>query len=139
MKSSDVLPKDIKHVVYLAEKMINLARENKISGLSAVQCGILMRLFVFKSKKFNQWLIVINPKITTYGLPRPAIETSINTDRLYVPVVRYDSVVLDYFDMLIGFSTISTFTGADAHMIQHMDDYLQGRAIFDQLINPFKI
>jgi peptide deformylase len=122
------------------------------AGLSAVQLGILKRVYVIKRVDLevdkskddnNNWEAIINPEIT-YKSADQSIEwegcMSINVGRnkLFGPVYRPKEVEIEYF----------TFEGEKkklkgekffSHLIQHEQDHLDGILFLSYIKNPKNI
>lgn len=130
----------------LVGQMINLinqdANENRLGvGLSAVQVGKPLRLFVAYSTDKNQDLVFINPKITwrskklTTGLPerKNKYEGCLSVPGVYGLVKRHNTINLNWLD-LKGKKHHQKFSGFLASIIQHEYDHLNGVLFVDRVL-----
>ena len=93
-------------------------------GLSANQCGIPIRMFVFGDKE--NYIPCFNPKILEYGGPEVAIEEGCLTyPGLFVKIFRPDLIVAQWEDENRELHK-ENFTGLQSRVFQHEYDHMQG-------------
>lgn len=107
------------------------------AGLSAVQLGVLKRVYVVRRMDVEQeesgdviWSIMINPTVRIIGSSESTIwegcmSVGEGSKRLFGPVTRADHVEVTYLDQ-DGVDHKEEFTGYMAHIIQHEQDHLEG-------------
>lgn len=107
------------------------------AGLSAVQLGILKRVYVVRRVDMETeedsdvlWTIMVNPEVTVVGDSQSTIwegcmSVGEGKKRLFGPVTRPDKVKVKYFDQN-GKQHTEEFTGYMSHIIQHEQDHLDG-------------
>lgn len=141
-KSKSIKKIDTK-IAALAEKMTSaIASEgNRIGvGLSAVQIGQLIRLFVVFDLKTKKNHIFVNPKITwqskalTTGVPESdnPYEGCLSVPKIFGKVKRHQSIKIRWQD-LNGQIRMGKFTGFVATVIQHEYDHING-VLFTQRV-----
>ncbi len=99
-------------------------------GLSAVQIGILKRIFVvfFDDGTFR---FFVNPKIKPVGDEKITdTEGCLSIPDVLVPVPRYEKIKITYQD-LEGNTYKEIYKGFYARVIQHEVDHLDGKLIID--------
>lgn len=120
----------------LAEKMIKLIQgksERLGVGLSAVQIGKPIRLFVAYDPQTDKNHVFINPQISWYsqkmtqGLPNKDFpyEGCLSVPSVFGLVKRHQAITINWQD-LEGKSHHQKFTGFIATVIQHEHDHLNG-------------
>lgn len=127
-----------KKVRKLAEAMIEIIRKGPEGkhigvGLSAVQVGKPIRLFVAYSKKSKKYLTFINPEITwkskrlTDGVPEreSKFEGCLSVPGIFGLVRRNKAVKVRYLAPT-GQIVIRKFDGLTGTVIQHEYDHLEG-------------
>lgn len=121
------------------------------AGLSAVQIGILERIFVARKPNEQggfdfdsiEWDVFINPTIEI-------IDSSVNTEwegclsvgkggeRLFAPVSRPNKVKVTYTDLDNNKKSVIA-SGYYAHILQHEMDHLNGVLFLKHVTNPENI
>lgn len=100
-------------------------------GLSAVQIGILKRVFVARIR--NKIKAFVNPEILQFSKKEiPFLEGCFSVPLLYGHVIRPAEIDLKFQDRL-GKSTRSHFKGFAARIIQHEVDHLNGTLFVDHI------
>jgi peptide deformylase len=145
---------DRENNVRLAANLIDTANfyVKEAAGLSAVQIGILKRMFVVreydfdnnrKSTKNVEWKVMINPEIKI-------IDDDLNIEwegclsvgkgkaKLFAPVVRPEKIRVTYFD-LEGERHEIIATEFFSNLIQHELDHLNGILFLSYVKNPKNI
>jgi len=133
-------------VTQLAAEMIKIIKGNSRGqrigvGLSAVQVGKLIRLFVAYSPQSKKDLVFINPKITwqskkmTQGVPEREFpyEGCLSIPGYLGLVKRHQTIELEY-QSLSGRRWKRKFTGLLATIIQHELDHLNGILFIDRVL-----
>lgn len=124
----------------LLEEQLFQVLQNEPNGiaLAANQVGIEHRMFVVKEKFSDRTglpVLVINPKVSA-GSGRAEkdkdMEGCLSFPGVKIPVVRNSSIVLEYQDMSGALFT-KEFSGADARVIQHECEHLDGETFMDNL------
>ena len=135
IKSKEIqnLIKDLRDIAKL-----NTEDEGLITvGLSAVQMGILQRVFVVisdvNSRKGAKFEVYINPEIDVESTQMiSGIESCLSTPGICGEVSRYDSVKVTYYDEK-GKKKKEKFSGEKAVFIQHEEDHLDGILWIDRV------
>lgn len=100
-------------------------------GLSAVQIGVLKRVFVARIR--NKTKAFVNPQILKFSKKEiPFLEGCFSVPLLYGHVIRPAEINLKFCDKL-GKSTQSHFKGVAARIIQHEVDHLNGTLFVDHI------
>lgn len=120
---------------------------NSAAGLSAVQIGVLKRIFVVKRMDLTdgveQWEIMINPTYKVKG-SKETLEwegcMSINKDnvKLFGPVYRPKEIEVTYY-ALDGTKKRLRAKNFFSHLIQHEIDHLNGLLFLSYVDNPKNI
>jgi len=93
-------------------------------GLSANQCGLAIRMFVFGDNK--NYIPCFNPKILEYGGPEIPIEEGCLTyPGLFVKIWRQEWIVAQWEDENRELHK-ENFTGLQSRVFQHEYDHMQG-------------
>ncbi len=145
---------ELKDVKNLAQDLLDTCKHyiKEAAGLSAVQLGILKRIFIIRRLDLEEqgrgkkrvtkakWEIVINPELAILD-EKKSFEwegcMSINIDgkRLYGPVARPKRIKLNYYD-LNGKSKELIAEDFFAHLIQHEMDHLNGILFLSHIADP---
>lgn len=117
------------------------------AGLSAVQIGVLKRVFVVRRLDIDPegnadpiWEVMINPTLKPAGLKESVIwegcmSVGEGQSRLFGPVSRPDKVEVTYLKPT-GESITEQFQGYMAHVVQHEQDHLNGVLFLKYVKNP---
>jgi len=121
------------------------------AGLSAVQIGILKRVYVARRLDLEAerddniavWQVMINPDMKTLGAKESTIwegcmSVGEGKARLFGPVTRNDRVKVTYFDEHTTQHT-KEFKGYMAHIIQHEQDHLDGKLFLKYIVDVTKL
>jgi peptide deformylase len=150
VKPADIASREIKELIV---DLLDTCKANADSsaGLSAVQLGILKRIYIVRrvdkegdEENANiEWDVMINPEVTILNDAQSVMWEgcmSVGTDenRLFAPVTRYDDVRVDYTDQE-GNPQSLTANGYLAHIIQHEQDHLDGKLFLRYVTNPRNI
>lgn len=120
----------------LAEKMIKTIKGGKQRigvGLSAVQVGKPLQLFVAYSARAKKEIVFINPKITWYSKEmiygvserENPFEGCLSVLGIWAKIKRHQQIKITY-QTLSGRKKTQTFSGFFAVIVQHEYDHLQG-------------
>ena len=104
-------------------------------GLAGPQVGVLARLFVMDAgwkEGTPTPLVMINPEIEPCGEPASLEEMCLSVPDVGVPVLRPSSVFVRWHDEH-GAPQAAQFGGAEARIIQHEFDHLDGKLHFDRV------
>ena len=121
----ETLPNDMFDTMYAA----------KGRGLAGPQVGVLARLFVMDAgwkEGTPTPLVMINPEIEPCGEPASLEEMCLSVPDVFVPVLRPSSVFVRWRDPH-GAQKAAQFDGAEARIIQHEFDHLDGKLHFDRV------
>lgn len=110
-------------------------------GLSAVQIGVLQRVFVAFSNKSKKMLVFINPEILWYskretkGAPesRNKYEGCLSVPGIWGMVKRSCAIKIKY-QTETGRALVRRFSGLTAIVIQHEYDHLNGILFVDRAL-----
>jgi peptide deformylase len=116
----------------LVERMKALMVDANGVGLAATQVGILQRLFVFTLAGEDDARALVNPRIVERS-DATAVEEEgcLSMQRVLVPVARNVSLVVEGQDER-GDDVRLELEGADARVVQHEVDHLDGVLILDR-------
>ncbi len=93
-------------------------------GLSANQCGLAIRMFVFGDNK--NYIPCFNPKILEYGKDKiPMEEGCLTYPGLFVKIFRPDMIVAQWEDENRELHK-ETFTELQSRVFQHEYDHMEG-------------
>lgn len=144
-----------KEVQTLAVDVMDTLKHHASSaaGLSAVQIGVLKRLFVVKRYDLEKegsdddadlpYEVLINPKIIKASHDETiewegCMSISSEKSRLYGPVSRSKTVKLEYLDLNGKVKHIAG-TNFFAHLLIHELDHLDGKLFLEYIDNPKNI
>ena len=130
-KSAPVAIPDMKSAYELAKEMLKLLDGKTQLGLSAVQVGKALRIFVIKIDKFEK--IFINPKIELRTRDRTTVIESclsFNTSVDFYRITRAQGLKISH-RTLNGNIELEQFFDLPALVIQHEMDHLEGRLMHD--------
>ena len=121
----------------LASRMIRLMHDAHGAGLAAPQIGLLRRLFVYQSDPEGEPRALVNPEIVPVG-DETIVEDEgclslelLIRESLSVPVERAARVAVSARDVA-GNPLEFEAEGAEARVIQHELDHLDGTLILDR-------
>jgi len=132
------VPKDSKLDIHsLTNDMFETMHRANGVGLSAVQIGILARIFVveahLKEENFHFRGVFINPRITKeWGDSIKHPEGCLSIPLLTAVVDRPENIELEWYDEDWEYHK-ETFSGFKARIIQHEYDHLEGKLYIDDL------
>ena len=119
----------------LLNDMFDTMYAAKGRGLAGPQVGVLARLFVMDAgwkEGTPTPLVMINPEIEPCGEPASLEEMCLSVPDVGVPVLRPSSVFVRWHDEH-GAPQAAQFGGAEARIIQHEFDHLDGKLHFDRV------
>lgn len=120
---------DKKQLDDLVEKMWSVVSEKNGAGLSAVQIGYLVRVFVV-GLEVNE--VFVNPSIVSKSsIMKKDWEGCLSCGYSQVRVARSHSITLKYWDQNLNLCK-RKFTGFEARVVQHELDHLNGFLIIDR-------
>ena len=120
------------NLVKLAEDMLVTMYEAPGVGLAAPQVGIQKRFFVYDINDDTGPHAVVNPRLSNFEGEWTYEEGCLSVPELSWPIVRYERVHLDGFDL----SGAELSIDADellARMFQHECDHLDGMLLLERL------
>ena len=113
----------------LIEDMIDTMKKADGAGLSAVQVGVLKRVFVVSTKDGVQEFV--NPEILEASGECPILEEGcLSVPGRYGKVKRPNKVVIKAKDKF-GKEFVKTYKGFDAKAMAHENDHLDGKLYID--------
>lgn len=116
----------------MIEKMYNY----RGVGLSAVQVGVLKRIFVVSFFAGQKPMVVVNPVITAFGGERVQMtEGCLSVPGLTERVWRHTEITATYQDPDLTLHENVVITGFRAHVFQHEIEHLDGKLFLDHLSN----
>jgi len=126
-------------ILRLAKEMFDITKKENGIGLSAIQVGEAIRLFVMELKPSRKSklpkiprTIVINPKILEKsGETKVGEEGCLCFPNIFGDVKRAERIRLEYLDET-GKKRTQTFTGFKARVVQHELDHLNGVLFIDK-------
>jgi len=144
-KETIPVPKDYPDLDVLIENMWETMYNAKGVGLAAPQIGLNLRLFVVDSTQMeseeHDWKgikqVFINAQmIEESGEEWPYEEGCLSIPEVRGDVIRQESIQLTYMDEnFVGFK--GTFHAANARVIQHEYDHIEGE-LFTEKLKPLK-
>jgi peptide deformylase len=149
LKQEEILSRETKLLVQDLLDTCNAEKEST-AGISAVQIGVLKRVFVARilgaksdSDKNPQWEVFINPEIEVLdsedGIAwEGCLSIGIGDSRLFGPVSRPRSVRINYLDEQ-GTKQTRVGEGYQSHIFQHELDHLNGKLFLQYVSNPENI
>lgn len=120
------------------------------AGLSAVQIGVLKRVFVVRRLDLDPegesepiWEVMINPTVKLIGTKESIIwegcmSVGEGQSRLFGPVSRPDKIEVTYKNPS-GEQITQQFQGYMAHVVQHEQDHLDGVLFLKYVKNPINL
>lgn len=110
-------------------------------GLSAVQIGVLQRVFIARSASSKKFLVFLNPEIIWYskrktlGVPgsKNKYEGCLSVPNLWAIIKRSSSIKIRYLTEN-GQAQVRKFKGLSATVIQHEYDHLNGILFIDRAL-----
>jgi len=113
----------------LIEDMIDTMKKADGAGLSAVQVGVLKRVFVVSTQDGTQEFV--NPEILEASGECPILEEGcLSVPGRYGKVKRPNKVVIKAKDKF-GKEFVKTYKGFDAKAMAHENDHLDGKLYID--------
>ncbi len=121
---------------------ICVSRDKETAGLSAVQIGELLRIYVIRRIDLADegWEVLINPKIKVTSLRKSkfwegCLSIGTGKQRLFGPVTRSAEVVVTYTDRN-GVEKQLEAKDYMAHIVQHEQDHLDGVLFLQHISDP---
>jgi peptide deformylase len=99
-------------------------------GLAGNQVGYLGRVIVVKLCGISDFVVMINPKITTKAGAQRAREGCLSLPGLRVMTTRSAEITVNY-DGMDGDTVTQTLEGIDAVVVLHEIDHLDGKTLAD--------
>lgn len=147
--SQAILPKKITsdEVQALIQDLVDTCQSygDETAGLSAVQVGVLKRVFVVRRIDLEpeEWEVMINPEVEVLDNRQTeywegCMSIGAGDSRLFGPVARAKRVKVKYLDRN---GQAQELEAADylAHIILHEDDHLEGKLFLQYISNPQNI
>lgn len=142
-KSTEVTlnKKTLELVAELKKTLTDKEGQIKGVGLSAVQIGVLQRVFIARSASSKKFLVFLNPEITWYskrktvGVPgsKNKYEGCLSVPKLWA-IVKRSSIIKIRYQTESGQLQIRKFSGLNATIIQHEFDHLNGILFVDRAL-----
>lgn len=136
MKSREVEKFDDRLCILL-DDMIDTVKKANGAGLSAVQIGVLKRVFIAFDEN-EEFIEFINPTIIEQSGSCPILEEGcLSVPKYYGLVKRPNIVVVHAYDRF-GKEFTRQFTGFSAKAVAHEYDHLDGILFIDKVIDEPK-
>lgn len=136
MKSREVEKFDDRLCILL-DDMLDTVKKANGAGLSAVQIGVLKRVFIAFDEN-EEFIEFINPTIIEQSGSCPILEEGcLSVPKYYGLVKRPNIVVVHAYDRF-GKEFTRQFTGFSAKAVAHEYDHLDGILFIDKVINEPK-
>ncbi len=134
---SGEIPKEFPKLTELIYDMFETMHKANGVGLSAIQIGIPLRIFVIEARietqDFHFRGVFINPRIAKeWGEYVKHPEGCLSVPQITATVERKENIELNYYDAEFVHHTKS-FNGFEARIIQHEYDHLEGKLYIDRL------
>ena len=101
------------------------------AGLSAIQVGVPLRVFVMKTEKGAE--VFVNPAIMDYLVPPvDMVEGCLSVPGVYETVKRCPEVILAALDLEAGEERLWNLEGVEAQCAQHEIEHLDGKTMMDR-------
>lgn len=121
----------------LLDDMLDTVKKANGAGLSAVQVGVLKRVFIAFDEN-EEFVEFVNPEIVETSGSCPILEEGcLSVPKYYGMVKRPNVVVVRAFDRFGNVFT-KTFTGFSAKAVSHESDHLDGILFIDKVIDEPK-
>lgn len=132
-KRSTPVEKFDDRLALLANRMLELMRENKGVGLAAPQVGMNIRLFVMNPTGQPQDdRVYVNPELSEADGEEEGEEGCLSLPGIYIPVTRFRTLRMQAKD--VEGKPIEQFeTGYLARIWQHEMDHLNGTLLTDRM------
>lgn len=137
-RSEDVLTFDEELKIFVQE-LIESMQESKGCGISAVQVGVLKRVFITQIDEEGNSIegspikVYINPKITFYSEDLVTwSEGCLSIPKIYGEVTRPVSITIEAYDVH-GNKFEENLTGWNARVFLHENDHLNGVLFIDRI------
>jgi peptide deformylase len=116
----------------LVNNLINVVKATNSAGLSAVQIGVLSRVFV--TNIGTKIKVFINPEFLFKSQDEVTLEEEgcLSIPNVFAKVFRSANITIKYYD-LDGNNYIETFESNMSRTIQHEMDHLDGILFIDRL------
>jgi len=125
-------------LIELLEDMYDTLKKENGAGLSAVQVGILKRVFIMEVEPGRKYEC-INPEIlSTSKTTCTMLEGCLSIPDKSGKVKRPKEVVLKYYDRY-GKEHVDKFVGFEARCVCHENDHLNGILYIDKIENNKKM
>jgi peptide deformylase len=120
----------------LADDLVETMNAHGGAGLSAVQVGVPVRLFVVRGEGEEKPLVCINPTwrpvVATEHSKAWVKEGCLSFPAFFENVERFTTIEATFTDVA-GIEYVQTFTGLRAQVIQHETEHLDGKLLSDNL------
>ncbi len=121
----------------LLNDMQDTVKKANGAGLSAVQVGVLKRVFIALDEN-EEFVEFVNPEILEQSGSCPILEEGcLSVPKYYGIVKRPDLVVIKAQDRF-GKEFVRQFTGFSAKAVCHESDHLDGVLFIDKVVNEPK-
>ncbi len=122
----------------LAQAMLSSLEEFRGVGLSAVQIGRLIRLFVVDTRQPRERGVFINPQIIGTSQDNvPYDEGCLSIPEFFARVMRPSEITVQAYDVN-GKPFVINAKGLYARAIQHEADHLEGKLFVDHLEESYR-
>jgi peptide deformylase len=141
-EKSGEIPKNFPKLHELIDDMFETMHRAGGIGLSGIQIGVPLRIFVveahIESENFHFRGIFINPYIRKYFTPFVKYtEGCLSVPYISSLVDRHSKIEIEYYDEKWEFH-VETFDGYRARIIQHEYDHLEGILYVDKIDELWK-
>ena len=121
----------------LIDDMLDTVKKANGAGLSAVQVGVLKRVFVAFNEN-EEFEVFVNPKIIESSGSCPILEEGCLSVPKYYGVVKRPNIVVVQAQDRFGNTFTKQFTGFSAKAICHENDHLDGVLFIDKVVDEPK-
>lgn len=141
-EKSGLIPQNFPKLHELIADMFETMHKANGVGLSAIQIGVPLRIFVIdahlEEENFHFRGIFINPiKIKEHGEEVNMSEGCLSLPQIVAQVKRPSKIELEYYDEHWE-KHIKKFSGYEARIIQHEYDHLEGILYTDKMNRMYK-
>ncbi|MCC7304365.1 peptide deformylase [bacterium] len=127
----------IANLVQFAQNYSSPDGHYKCAGLSAVQVGFPLRIYVVRDRKTEVFTPYINPGLTPLGdATNSHVESCLSIPNVSGIVERYTRVRLSYLDPTGQRQMLKEVVGFTARVLQHEQDHLDGILFTDRMSKP---
>ncbi len=116
----------------LAKSMYKTMKKEDGLGISAIQVGEPIRMFVYQTEKMKDPIFAVNPEIVEYSDTKVKdTEGCLSLPGIKKDVERSTQIDVKYLNTF-GHPVVATLQGLEARVFQHEFDHLNGILITDK-------